>query len=296
MRLLVLGGSGQVGHHLLMQGARRGHSVVGTSFTQESGRLRHLDLADESSLRELLESVRPDVVFCTAAWTFVDGCEREPEAAHRQNVEQPVRAAELAAQVAAKFVFFSTDYVFPGEGPIYDEECTPRPLNVYGRTKLEAERRLMALDGPTPLILRTAVVYGPERRRKNTIYQLLQAHIDGRSFRVATDQVCNPTYSPNLAAAAIELAEKGADGILHVAGADIVSRYDFARMACTILKLDEARLVPVTTEEFGSYTKRPLDNGLDISRAQSMLRLPLIGCAEGLSAFHFEAPLASMAV
>jgi dTDP-4-dehydrorhamnose reductase len=294
MKIAIIGASGQVGHQLMVQGAKRGHQVAGTrcSFSANS-RLKQLDLANEAETAAFVKSAKPEVVFCTAAWSHVDGCQTDPEKGHRLNVENTLHAAKAAFDAKARFVWYSSDYVFPGVGPIYSEASEPRPLSKYGEMKLEGERAVLALAkerGAQALIIRTAVVYGPEQQRKNTIYQLVRASLEEKPFLVPVDQVCNPTYSPNLAAASLELAEKGASGILHVAGTDIVSRYDFAMMACMMLKLDEGVLEPVTTDEGKRPAPRPLMNALDVSKAQGLLRVPLMGCAEGLAAFQMEAP------
>jgi dTDP-4-dehydrorhamnose reductase len=289
MKTLVLGASGQVGYHLMLAAARRGYEVVGTRHANPYAGLRQLDRNDSDATAALIRRLRPRVVFCPAAWSWVDGCERDPARARRENVDNVVRAAEIAAAVGARFVFFSSDYVFPGEGPAYREEDEPRPLNVYGETKLAAERALAAL-GVGALTVRTAVVYGPERQRKTAVYQLLRAGEQGRPIKVATDQVCSPTYSPNLASAALELAAKGVEGVVHVAGPEHMSRFEFAKLACTILKIPESILESATTDQFeGMVARRPLINPLDVAKAEGLLRQPLVGCAEGLSLFKAEA-------
>lgn len=288
MKIAILGASGQVGYHLLAAAARRGHEAVGTCHTHPYPGLQPLDLGVHDDVAAFLRAARPHVVFCPAAWSWVDGCERDPSRARRENVDNPVHAATVARDLGARFVFFSSDYVFPGDGPSYSETSTSRPINVYGATKLEAEQALAALDARN-LVLRTAVVYGPERQHKNAVYQLLAAGEQGRRIKAAVDQVCSPTYSPNLASAALELAERGVEGVVHVAGPEHMSRYEFALLGCMILKVPEGVLEPVTTDELHAAARRPLDNPLDVAKAESILRQPLVGCAEGLGLFKAEA-------
>jgi dTDP-4-dehydrorhamnose reductase len=288
-KIAVIGASGQIGHHLMVQAARRGHQVVGTWHSHPMTRLQKLDLADADATLQFVRSVKPGVVICAAAWPHVDGCETDPEKGRQLNVINTMNAAQAAKEAGARFVWYSSDYVFSGDGPIYDETSEANPLSVYGKLKLEAERAILALDSRS-LVIRSAVVYGPSQQRKNTIYQLVRAHIEDKPFQVALDQICNPTYAPNLAAATIELIERGTEGILHVAGSESMSRYDFAMMACMILKLNEGILEPVMTEDLDRPAPRPLLNALDVSRAQGLLRCRLMGCAEGLSAFQMEAP------
>jgi dTDP-4-dehydrorhamnose reductase len=290
MKILVLGASGQVGHHLMVEANKRGHSLVGTYCGFPARRLLPLDLTKPGEAEKLAAAEKPDVIISTAAWPHVDGCEQDPDKAKFLNVDVTLEAAKAAASTKAQLVFYSSDYVYDGVKTVYTEDDTPNPLSVYGRVKLEAEQAIQEIL-PKALIIRTAVVYGPEKREKNTIYQLIKANYNGKVFKAASDQICSPTYSPNLAAASIELVEKGAEGIFHVAGTDIMSRYDFAMLACDVMGLDLSLLQPVTTAEFGSPVKRPLNNGLDVTKATDVLHMPLLSAAEGLSTFFKHAPV-----
>jgi len=294
MKILLLGASGQLGQHLLREASKRGHRVTGTSRTARVQGLRSLDLADREATYTLVREVRPDVILNAAGWSHVDECEADPDLAHERNVTSARHAAEAALEAKARIVLFSSHYVYDGTEHLYNEEATPRPLSVFGRTKLEAEIITRTLH-PGALVVRTAVMYGPERRPRNFVYQLIRASLLGQEFRVAHDSVCSPTYSPNLAAASVELMEQGLGGIFHVAGGDVLSRYDFALMACDVMKLNEKILRPVSTDELGFKAPRPLCNGLDVSKAQSHLRMPLFNAVEGLSAFYKQAPVDAIA-
>src|SRR4051794_22510804 len=142
MRAVVVGGSGQIGGWLLRTLAERGHTTVGTYATVAFPELVHLDASDLSGAASWLRAQAPDVVFYPAGFTWVDGCERDPARARAANVDQPLNLARAAAEGGARFVYFSTDYVFDGRDGPYDESARPRPLSAYGRSKLEAERAL----------------------------------------------------------------------------------------------------------------------------------------------------------
>ena len=175
--------------------------------------------------------------------------------------------------------------MFDGHGGPFAEEDPARPLGVYGQSKLEAERAL--LDAvPRTLVLRPSVVYGPERQEKNFAYQLIRAGRTGQTFRLAVDQRASPTYNRDLAAASVEMVERGLTGLYHVAGSTTLDRYAFALLVAETFGLDRAGLVPVRTADLAQKTPRPLDGGLRVAKAQAVLTTPLRSAAEGVRAMR----------
>jgi dTDP-4-dehydrorhamnose reductase len=271
MRAVVIGGSGQIGGWLLRWLADRGHSAAGTYATVPFPGLAPLDAADLVGAAAWLNSQRPDVVFYPAGFTWVDGCERDPARARAANVDQPLNLARVAADLGARFVYFSTDYVFDGRGGPYAEDDPPRPLSVYGQAKYEAEQVLAETLGPQLMTVRTTWVYGPERQGKNFAYQLAKTLGEGRSLVCPSDQVSNPSYGPDVARTVLALAEAGRSGLIHVAGSDWVDRVKFARALALGLGRDPALIVARTTAELGQPAARPLKGGLRTSRLDAWL-------------------------
>jgi dTDP-4-dehydrorhamnose reductase len=283
MRALVIGASGQVGAALLRVLRARGHEAVGTWAYHTAPGLVPLNLADGASLVRLLGDLRPDWVLCPAALSHVDYCEEHPDEAFAVNVHAPFAAAKTAARAGAGFVYYSSDYVFDGVGGPFVEEHPPRPLGVYGRSKAEGEQAVLgALD--RALVVRTSVVYGPERQEKNFVYQLIRACRGSQGFRPAVDQRASPSYNEDVAAATVECCEREERGIWHLAGADTLDRMAFARLVCRVFELDASRLTPATTAELGQKAARPLDGGLDVGKARRLLKTPLRGAEAGLRA------------
>lgn len=269
MRALVIGASGQVGAALVRTLTVRGHEVVATHHRVPQPGTRALDLLDPAAPGALIAEVAPDVVFCPAAITHVDYCEDHPEEAARANAEAPVAVARAAAARGARFVFFSTEYVFDGTAGPYAEDAPPRPLSAYGRSKLDGERGVLAAD-PRALVVRTAAVYGPEPQGKNFVYQVLRRAAAGDVVRVPSDQWSTPTYNVDLAAAAVALVEAGAAGIVHVAGPRMVDRFTFARLVCEVFGLSADCVVPVPTAALGQRAPRPLIAGLRIDTCRRL--------------------------
>jgi len=226
-------------------------------------------------------------VILAAGWTWVDGNEDDPAASFRRNCEHPLHLARLAAEGGARFVTYSTDYVFDGEAGPYSEADSTNPLNVYGKAKLALEEGLSEL-GLAALCLRTSTVYGPEAQGKNFVYQLVRRLRAGQPFRVPTDQVACPSYSPDVAAATLSLVEMGANGIWHVTGPDALSRADFTREACAVFDLDPGAVEYLPTSELGQKAARPLSAALDTSKLRAA-GIEVRGVRAGLEALKAAA-------
>ena len=190
-RILVIGRNGQVGFELLRGLAKPGEVIaVGRD---------ELDLADANAIRRKLRETRPDLIVNAAAYTAVDQAESEQELALAINGVAPGILAEEAKRLGAALVHYSTDYVFDGsKGAPYTEDDAPRPLSVYGRTKLAGERAIQAVDVPH-LILRTSWVYGT--RGKNFPLTILRLAREREELSIVNDQVGAPTWSRAIAEA-----------------------------------------------------------------------------------------------
>jgi dTDP-4-dehydrorhamnose reductase len=182
-------------------------------------------------------------------------------------------------------VYYSSDYVFDGVDGPYAEGARPRPLGVYGQSKAEGEQAVLgALE--RALVVRTSVVYGPERQEKNSAYQLIRACRSGKGFRPAVDQRASPSYNPDVAAATVECCERELRGTWHLAGADVLDRMAYAQLVCRVFELEASCLTAATTAQLGQKAARPLNGGLRIDKAQAQLRTPLRGVEAGLRAMR----------
>ena len=190
-RILVTGKDGQVGFELL-------HSLAGQGQVIAVGR-EQMDLSKPDSIRRTMREIGPDLILNAAAYTAVDQAESEPELALAVNGIAPGILAEEAKRLGAALIHYSTDYVFDGSkiAP-YTEDDEPRPLNVYGRTKLAGERAIQAVDAPH-LILRTSWIYG--MRGKNFLLTMLRLARERDELSIVDDQVGAPTWSRALAEA-----------------------------------------------------------------------------------------------
>ncbi len=285
MRALIIGASGQVGAALIERLTAGGHDWVGTYAHVPRPGLQPLDMTDHRGTERLIAETAPDWVFCVGALTFVDYCEEHPDEAFCVNRDAAAVAARAAAKRGAGVVYYSTDYVFDGENGPYTEDDPVQPISVYGQSKLQGEHAVRD-ENVRALIIRTAVVYGPEPQGKNTVYQTLRRTRAGERLRVSDDQLCSPTYNADLAAASVALATRGLGGVFHIAGPAVLDRPAFARLACRVFGYDETLVDAVPTSELGQRAARPLRAGLRSERAQAALATSLRGPEDGLRAMR----------
>lgn len=215
-----------------------------------------------------ITSFKPDVIIHSAAITQVDDCEQNKTVCYSTNVDATDHLIEAAEEVNARMCYLSTDFVFSGnEGP-YSESDSTHPVNYYGETKELAEQHVMGSNlGWT--IIRTILLYGraDHLNRTNFIYWVKNNLDAGKHINVVADQVRTPTFIPDLTWAIIKAVEKGAQGIYHISGKDVLSPYQMALKVAQKLQLDEGLIHPVDADSFQQLGKRPLKTGFIIEKA-----------------------------
>ncbi len=286
MRALVIGGSGQIGGWLLRYLAEAGDEAVGTFATVPTPGLVHLDASDQKHAADWVRSRKPDVVFYPAGFTWVDGCQRDPAKAFTSNRDEPLNLARATCDSGAKFVYFSTDYVFDGSsGPNIETDPT-NPLSVYGDAKLAAEHELASEFDDLVLIARTSWVYGPERQGKNFAYQLVKTLKAGEPLLCPFDQVSSPSYGPDVARAALSLIKADVHGLIHVAGPEVMDRVTFARAIAVGFHLKPELIEGKSTAELAQGAPRPLQGGLKSARLGALQPALMRTVEQGLADFR----------
>lgn len=265
-KILLIGKNGQLGWELL-------HALPCLGEVQALDR-HDIDLSDGAAIRDLVRTVRPEIIVNAAAYTNVDGAESNVDVAMNVNGVGPgILARELRSAGGKLIVHYSTDYVFNGnsERP-YTEEDPVDPVNAYGLTKLAGEQEIAA-SGCPHLIFRTQWLYAS--RAKNFLLSILKLAREGKPLRVVYDQFGAPTNARMLAeltALALRKARSEAvqdiSGIYHVSAAGQTSWYEFTRAileeASAIFEQPAAcyrsalqSLLPVTTREYAAAARRP---------------------------------------
>src|SRR5580658_6532893 len=263
MRAIVFGASGLLGKALMREWA--GDVVTGLS----SG---DADIRDAKRVRQVVEQARPDWVVLAAAYTDVDGCESNQDLAFAVNRDGAVNVATAAKHVGARLVFLSSDYVFDGKKTTpYEIEDARNPQSVYGRTKAEAEIRLLALM-PECCIARTSWLFGIGGKCfPDTILKLAASR---PALDVVNDQRGCPTYSVDLARAIVQLCRKDASGIVHVTNAGDCTWFDFAEEIVRSAGL-ATTVRPVSSQQMARPAPRPAYSVLSPARLQSLgIKMP----------------------
>ena len=276
-RILLTGCAGQVGFELQKTLAPLGE-VVAVDQTQ-------CDLADAEAIRKLVREVAPHIIVNPAAYTAVDKAESEPELAMAVNAWAPGILGEEAAKLDAWVVHYSTDYVFDGiKTAPYDENDTPNPQSVYGRSKLAGEQALLA-SGAQCLILRTSWVVGAHGG--NFVRTILRLAAERGSLNVVADQIGAPTSAPLLADvtahALRHLQQHPQDtGLYHCAAAGATNWNEYAKfviaqaqIAQPAIKIKANEIAPVPTGAFPTPAVRPHNSRLNTDKLQTTFGLQL---------------------
>lgn len=260
MRLLILGAGGIVGRAVAAEAARRDWAA--------SARPRaEVDVGDPAVVAAALAASGARLVINCAAFTRVDDCEHEADAARRINDLAVGTVAAACAHAGARLVHLSTDYVFDGESAApYGEEATPAPLSVYGASKLAGEAR--ALAHADALVVRTSAVFG---RGGANFVDTIAARLrqSGEPLRVVADQVTCPTYAPFLARALLDLGESAATGRIHYRNREAVSWFELARAVARELGSGRG-IEPVPTAEYPRPARRPRRSVLAVERFEAI--------------------------
>ena len=224
MRVLITGAAGRLGRQLQRQLADT-HDLITTDVVGDVN--VKADLTDYDACRRLLHETTPDIVLHAAAWTDVDGCARDPQRALSANGLATAHLAALTSGRGIPMLYISSNEVFDGElGRPYTEYDQPNPINPYGYSKWYGERALADVN-PRHYIVRTSWLFA--HGGGNFIQSILAAARAGNRLRVVTNEVANPTYATDLAAAVTQLIESERYGIYHLVNEGAVSRWGFAR-------------------------------------------------------------------
>ena len=272
-KVLITGASGSLGWTLSKKLADTCR-VMGTycrnACVPEGSEGVKVDLCDERPMTAVFESFKPDLTVHLAAITDPDRCERNPQLAFKVNYEATMDIARRSKKVGARLVFVSTDLVFDGSKGNYREDETPRPLSIYGMSKLRAEEAALA-EGGNVVVLRSSLMYGlGSPARPTFLARVVEALSHGQEMRLFTDQKRNPILVDDVARALIIAVERDVRGLYHIGGSQVLSRYEFGQEVCKVYGYEERLLVPMKMQEFPYDARRPLDPTLNIQRFTNM--------------------------
>lgn len=266
MKILVTGSSGMLGCDICKVFSAS-NQVIGIDIAKDEVSY-HADILDPASVNEIFLKEKPDLVIHAAAFTDVDGCEKDPQKAHKVNTEGTRNIAEASSKINAPLIFISTDFVFSGDKDFpYKEDEETGPINVYGKTKWEAENLLNEYCKDYAIV-RTGWLYG--RGGKNFVDTIINKAKRDKVLKVVDDQRGSPTYTKDLAQALLGLVTSGdisGSSVYHVSNAGDSSWYEFAKEIVSLVK--DARDVivkPIKSSELGRAATRPKYSVLDTEK------------------------------
>lgn len=290
MKILLLGGNGQVGYELQRSLLPLGELTIATRTGELPGgrACEVLDLYAPETFASVIDRAAPDMVVNAAAHTAVDRAEDEPELAFLANAEAPAELARLCARRGSTLVHYSTDYVFDGVANTpYREDHPTAPLGVYGASKLEGESRIQA-SGADHLILRTAWVYAT--RGSNFLRTMLRLGAQREELRVVSDQWGCPTPAWLIADVTASIVQQGLrqSGIRHLVTGGETSWHGFAdeifrkALACGLISR-LPHVIPISSGEYPTRARRPAYSVLDTQRLRNEYCIELPGWKAALA-------------
>lgn len=260
MRILITGANGRLGASLVQKLHKR-HEIIQTGKTE-------LDITDWAATKRALQRSRPDLVLHPAAWTDVDGCARDPERAVLVNGYGSGHLAMATAAYGGAILYISSNEVFDGKRDTAYREYDPTaPVNPYGYSKWVGEQMVMR-HNPHHVIVRTAWLFA--HGGKNFVQTILNAAAAGKTLRVVTDEIANPTYTDDLAEAVVNLLETERYGTYHLVNEGACSRYDFARYILDHGGYANTPITPITQSEWERPSLPPLYSPLANHAARSL--------------------------
>ncbi len=271
--LLITGGSGYLGSQIVQMAQHWATHAIYLHHTpapSQHATFHQCDLRNRKQVEQLLMDVRPSVIIHTA-------CSNQ----NQDNLDSILPAArnlaEAAVKIDARLIHVSTDLVFDGKQGPYSEAATPSALSEYGQAKTQSEKIVMT-HNTKALVVRPSLIYGINPIDHQTRW-LIKGIEENQPIRLFTDEYRSPIWVNTLSLALLELAESTVTGIVHLAGQQALNRWEFGQAILKMLKRNTPpNVVPSTIKESGMI--RPQNLTLDITKAQQLLKTPLLSVAE----------------
>lgn len=265
MKVLVTGVKGQLGHDVVNELEKRGHTAIGVDIDE-------MDITDAASVERVIKDAAPEAVIHCAAYTAVDAAEDNEDLCRRVNAGGTANIARVCRELDCKLMYISTDYVFNGQGTrLWEPDDERQPLNVYGQTKYEGE---LAVEELTKyFIVRIAWVFGVNG--KNFIKTMLNLGKTRDTLTVVCDQIGSPTYTYDLARLLVDMIGTDRYGHYHATNEGLCSWHEFAVEIFRQAGMN-VNVLPVTSDQYPAKAKRPANSRMDKSKldAAGFERLP----------------------
>src|SRR3989338_1627868 len=262
-KLLIIGASGFLGKQL-MEDASNEYEVIGTYNSTLKDGLLHLDITNESEVKDFLEKIKPDITILSSALTDLKLCETNPDLCKVLNIEG---VKNVAKYVNGFIVFLSTDYVLDGEKGDYKETDKTNPINEYGKSKLEGEKIISRLK--KYLIIRSSSLYTSEEDNPKFINMMIAKLRKNENVKAVNDIIASPTLIDDLSKAILTLIKKEKTGLYHVVGDTQISLYNAVLTIADVFKFNKSLISSCSINDFPPTLRRPKNTSLNISKLKS---------------------------
>tara|TARA_B100000073_G_scaffold123928_1_gene101196 strand:+ start:754 stop:1671 length:918 start_codon:yes stop_codon:yes gene_type:complete len=246
-----------------------------------------LDLSDLSEIDKIFRIVKPDIVVNTIALTDVDLCEEKPELAKNVNRNIPVAIAKICSKYKVKLVHISTDHLFEGNRKFVSEESKPNPLNIYGKTKADAENDILQTC-PDSLVIRTNFFGWGLPYRKSFSDHIIEALQNRKPLNMFYDVYFTPIFISDLIDLIHKLLDQKETGIFNVVCSDRISKYDLSKILCEHFNLDKSLIIKTSAKNYNTTVKRPQDLSLSNEKLKKTLGLKGLHLGESIENFFAE--------
>lgn len=266
--VIVTGAGGLIGQYFMKTASRWSPGWHVRGLTRAD-----VDLTDPSNVERTWHEVQPQAVIHCAALSRTKECEQDPERAQRVNVEATVHLVHLSKHIP--FIFLSSGEVFDGAGRWYDESDRPNPINVYGRTKVEAEQAV--LRNSLHSVVRIVLTAGRSTEgNRSFVEDMVRAAKSGQKISLYTDEFRCPLPAGVIVRAVWELLERSKPGLYHLGGSERLSRWEIGQVLLPWYPEFKGRLVESSARQHGG-APRPVDLSLRCEKIQSLLSFPIPG-------------------
>ncbi len=288
MKILITGSNGFLGQHLSLYLSQKQFRVIAASrgnnrlITENNFLYVSVDCTQENDVLNVVVKHQPNVIIHNAAMSKPNECHDNPAECVRQNILATQNLILAAKAVNSYFIYVSTDFVFGENGPNSENNVTG-PLNVYGNSKLIAER-LVETSGLSAAIMRPSFIYGPilAGMSPTFIHWIQQSLIEKKSIKVVNDQMRTPTYVYDICEGIYRMIHQKFEGTIHLAGKNVVTPYELACKVAEVAALDSSYIQKVTSETFVERVLRAKKSGLRIDKAIEVLKYNPIDFEEGI--------------
>lgn len=291
-RLLVTGGSGFVGFHLMKNALKNFevHYFAHKTFSPIHNVIAHqVSLNYFPSLKQKIQQLKPDFIIHLAADANANHCEVFPWTSWKINVEATKHLAVIAASENIKFCFASTDLVFDGNKGNYSETDPPNPINKYGAQKVEAEKMVLSIANKNATIFRLPLMFGNIVGKQSYLSQMIHSLKNQQEVKLFTDEYRSICGVNSVAVGMLTLMEK-TQGIIHLGGKERLSRFEFGEMAAKVFGCSTALLKPCQQADVTMPAPRPKDVSLNSAKGIYLGFRPL-GTEEELRLIAHESTL-----